>query len=384
MTNAKKKQVSPGGPPPEFRERLDRAVSALVERLPADVPLEVFHSCVEGLCGHEAEVVEALGRVRSSDVLDFLYQLQPNLTDKVSAKALRKAVYRLEQAGLADAAGPRPRGASMLKPSSERSVRGYLGPFDASGSRMGLLAVPSRLSGYDTGVFLLNQAEGLRDFHALRLTSGELNRMVRDLAGPESDGLIDVPPEQVRYVLDEAKDRSGRMGRPLPGDSEVFLPIAAGVPVPARPLIYAWVSPDELPDREALEAETSGLLNHRLLEGLLVTEEMAPYLDRLEDSDGSVLILTDRQKAERREALLGRIGEDVFQPGRLHVLIRCLEETALLLWRIDEIHPARLALSAAVDLAQPTGRVGDHPFIREIVGRSYGMWRTRIETGSGA
>ena len=372
MTRRKRKR-SIKDIPPEILDRVERTAAGLLEYQPGGELAEDFASACQGLAGYETAVIEALARSRSVAALNLLHRLAPTLADKALAKAARRAIYSLEQAGLEADPEVRVKRTSILQAPPERRASGYLSPYDPGLVRVGVLALPSVGSGFDVGFFLLGQADGLRSFKALNTSGGGLRRMLKNMGGPDTELLIEVPPGHARLVLSEAAARAQQLGRPGFESYEDFRPLAGSVPMPRQPAVYDFLSAARTADLIDFEVSLRDLLDQPLLSGFIISSELEPYLVRLREVEDSVLILSPAQKEERRQAILEQAGREIFGNERKAALKRALEETAFLFWKTGEQDSAALVLSAALDLDREAGPLSPYHFIRAVVRHSFDL-----------
>ncbi|MEW5725387.1 MAG: hypothetical protein AB1896_19905, partial [Thermodesulfobacteriota bacterium] len=327
----------------EAKERLERAAAAFREGLPSDDPAGLFEAQRLGLAGLETELIETLSRTRTGDMLNFLHQLHLEIEDKALQKAIKKAMYRLEQAGLTVEERYRRKEAPLLKAPEPKPHKGYLGWFDTSGTRMCIFALPNPLGGYDAAVFLDNLADGLVDFQVYSPSAGELRRLLKSfLEDQEAGPLVEVPPEAARFTLAQAAAKAGRLGWRPPDEYNTFTRQASVVPLPEKPFIYNQVTEEEAAGVD-LEKWAGPLLGHDLLDGFLLIPELDPVLAKMGEVDDSVLVLTDLQKAERRVDLVAQAAREIFTPERRRAFKGAFEDSAFLLWVSGEKDLARAA-----------------------------------------
>ena len=223
------------------------------------------------------------------------------------------------------------------------------------------------------GAFTLRQSQGLLAFDLYVLTEGQLKRFLRNATAVSRETLTEVGPRHTRFVLAEAAARSRQLSRPVSEDYQEFVAHAGAEPVPETPAIFEVMDPAAFKTRGQPAALSAALLDHAFLADWLLGEELKPYLARLEEIETSVLVLTEAQKAARRETVFELTVRELFPMERRRDVRRCLEETALLLWRIGEKSLAESAMFLAQDLGEePRSELAPRPdFIQELVRRSF-------------
>jgi len=361
----KKKKKGQDKVPADLRTHLDRIAAELAGRLPTDEPAALFEDAADS-AGYRAELIDALARLHSKPALDFLYQLVAALTDKSLIKSARRAIYRLEQKGLRADERFRAGSGSIIKPPPPRQAIGYLGEYDESGMRIGILALPAPSSGYHAALFM-DAYEGLADFYVWPLSGGELRRLIKEMSDQSQYGLLEVRPGHVRLVLAEAATRSQRLGRAWPEEYPDFLTRLHTVPLPERPAIYDYLDEDDLADRIDLKTGISDLLSNPMTYGLIYPDELATCLTKLEELNDSLLILSESQKNDRREVILDQAALDLFGEERRARLKRQLEEIALWMWLSDRAELAEAAVAVVLDLDRESDPVKPSAFPRILL-----------------
>lgn len=366
MSKSNRKR-SATGPDPESRERLAKAAEELLDRLPVEDPGSVFESVSRTVPGLEEELIDLLAGWPSPNIPAFLMNLATLPLSKKVLKGVRRALYRLEQAGFIDSEEARPKGASILRKPEERVPTAYLSGYDPDGARMGLLAVPAVAGGYDTALFVVHDREGLTEFLGMHLTGGSVRRMLRDLGQEFVAPPVAMPPGVVRFLLNEAAALSRQLKRLVPEDYDEFAGLAAVVAPMAGPVIYRFLKADEVMERVNLAERGPLLLAHETMLSLLFYDEVIPYLEQMKEAESSVLVLTDDQKEERHLAIVDKAAREIVTGDRKGFFKHQLEEVALYLWQSGEAELAETALAAALDLDRVAPPEADYSFAREAV-----------------
>jgi len=373
----RKKQKKLGQVSSEESTRLNQVVRELIERLPGDDPLDLFESATGDRQEDKFFIFEILAGYRSPEVLAFLHRLAPTLKEKVLAKAAKRTIYRLEQSGLRAAEEVKPARKSMLRPLSAKRTESYVSAYQDYENRTSLMALPAPGGGFNAGLFLISQSEGLLDIKTMYMSGGELNRMVRlfDQFGK----MLEVPAGHGRFILTEAAAMTRDLGRELPKEYEEFITLTGQPPLPDRPAVYDYLTPDETMAATSLERVADELLDHELFTGFVLVDELASYFQQMDEVEDSKLILSEIQKEERRKALFEQAGARIFDGPKRTVLKRQLEETALLLWQANEKILAEAALVTAMDLDREPSPLRPHYFTQALLRRSIDLIYDRVD-----
>jgi hypothetical protein len=142
-----------------------------------------------------------------------------------------------------------------------------------------------------------------------------------------------------------------------------------------RPLVYEEVSRFEIKMRPELLERSVDLFEEPEIENwLLGYREVQKYATELRRAAESRLVLSPESEEQRTERVLGQAIRDLFAGPLRKGLQRRLEETGYIFLRTDRPQAAKLAVAAAVEIADTDPVVlSRHPFVRLFVQRSIGM-----------
>ena len=356
---------------PEMRARIEEAAMSLSQKLPTDNPMALFKDVTDGLGGYEPDVIDCLAGEKKVEVINYLLQLKEDLKDKTVLKAIRKAIYRLEQAGIEPEPGLKSRGRSVFRPPEPRPSLGYISVYDRPDFRYGMLCVPAQFKGLDVCSFVISQSQGFKEYDSYHMTESALKGFVRNLTRNEENLLYEVPPEHIRFILQEAATRTFDLGLPIPPDYEEFQLLSQTIPLPNEHLVYSMIDTAQLAAKVSLKNMASKLLEHQLLASWILIEELQPYYPKFAEIENTVLVLNETQKAAQRMAVYEQAEKELFTPEQTVFLKRRLEETALLFLGEGEVDLAEGALALGMDLDDEAGSLRRPIFIQTLVARSF-------------
>ncbi|HEY8514446.1 MAG TPA: hypothetical protein VIS07_02920 [Candidatus Binatia bacterium] len=319
----------------------------------------------------EAEVVELLGASDEPAAGERLSALTSRTTNKNVKRAIKRALYRLEQRGLwrAPEAPPPPPASALLGP-SEDEPEAWATAIDPSGSRLVWMARRTA-QGMASLSAVVNDVQGLLEFYAGATTRKMLRQTQRDLSERSGVALIEIPWQHADALLMRALERATDRSR----DAEVRR--ARDEIVPHPPASPPPPPVDALLDRAAAAADPNALkeslaaLREKELGGWLLPRDwVEPALTRIEDAQTSVLVISPQQREERLRAELERATQEVLDDAERRALFaERLDESAYLLARRGRMDLAR-ALVAAAEAARAGRPIAEIPVLAEIARRS--------------
>lgn len=358
---------------PEMKNKIEEAADNLLQKLPTDDPVELFETATEELGGFETEFIAHLADEKRVEVINYLLQLKEGLKDKAVLKMIRKAVYRLEQAGIEPDTSFKNRGRSLFKPPAKRPALGYISLYDPPDIRYGLLCIPAQPRGINVCSFVISQSQGFNECDSFHLTESALKQFVKNLSGREERLLFEVPPEHIRFILQEAASRTFDLGRTVPTEYEEFLRLGQAVPLPEEQIVYNMIETDELAGKVNLKNMAARLLEHKFLANWILVDELEPYYQKFREIENSLLVLNEAQKAEQRMAVYEKAEKEIFNPEMTAVLKRRLEETALIFLVEGEVDFAEGALALGMNLSEEVSLLRRPVFIQTLVARSFDL-----------
>jgi hypothetical protein len=356
---------------PEMRASIEEAAAILLQKLPTDNPTALFENVTDGLGGYEPDLIDRLAGEKKVEVINYLLQLKEALKDKAVLKIIRKAIFRLEQAGIEPEASLKSPGRSLFRPPEPRPSLGYISVYDHPDFRYGMLCVPGQLKGLNVCSFVISQSQGFKECDSYHMTESALKGFVQKLTSQEENLLYEVPPEHIRFILQEAAARTFDLGLLIPPDYEEFQHLSQTISLPNEHMVYSMIDTAQLADRVHLKNMASRLLEHQVLASWVLVEELQPYYRKFSEIENSVLILNEAQKTEQRMAVYEQAEKELFTPEQTAFLKRRLEETALLFLGEGEVELAEGALALGMDLGGEAGSLRRPIFIQALVARSF-------------
>jgi hypothetical protein len=308
---------------------------------------------------------------------------------KLVQKAVKRMVFRMRQKGID------PRGIELktpdqplFKPAEKEDALAFMGPIDAQGARPIFVALPLTPQGFEVGIGVVSDEQGLLHFLSGAYSKKNMTVMKRQfLEGSEDAVFVEATPAHAARVLEMAYSA----GRESPNEAtEAYASF--------RTLLLSQVSPLDHPAihdyRSAIESGGSGqglihsqiekLLEHPLLKTWAIDpDHLKPLLEEIAQLQGSPLILSTAQQANRVRELERQWAKTQFADARKTLFRQRFEEMAYVFLKRQEMEFARLSLIAAEDVAHHAGTSMDETVLDFLLERSLkGLLKARRESNA--
>ncbi len=316
--------------------------------------------------------VEQLIAQRNEDGAVRLLELSAN-KDKAVAKAARRGLYLLKQAGIeppaSQAAAPRAEPADT-KPQIAREA--LITSPDGNGSQM-LLFVQEGSFGASPWLitFLVNYATGLRDLGASKLSRREINESFEEMRSKPGRILVEAPIDYARWLLQEAVERNRHESIPIPqGYSEDLKRVGMSEKKFEEPLIYDYLDAEAVKADQSFSHEPDKLFESELFKSWLINlRVIAPWMDKFVEAHQTTIALDEAQLKVRGEKVIDEAADSLLQGSGAATYRRLLEEAALALYLGGQEELARQAFYHALSLVKGQ-EPHALPFLRVLTSRS--------------
>jgi len=247
--------------------------------------------------------------------------------DRATRKEIRRALYRLDQAGVhAPAAPPAAGGAttSVLGP----MIEAWTSAVDGRGDRLAWLVREQPSGGLVLVAAEINEPLGLRDLRALEPTRKQLRTMRQRFQTDAALTLVPADWRAVDALVVEAQDRLETPDRKL-DYRRMRSRITSQPPAAATELVSSRVHEPDDEERARLTAESSALLAEPELRTWWPRpEEAAPVLAEIRAIRESPLVVSQAQQEDRLKEVLTRASRSLYPAA---VVARRLQATAFVL-----------------------------------------------------
>jgi hypothetical protein len=333
---------------------------------PGSVPL--LRRCLHGRPDWAIAAAEALASVASRTAADALAEAERPGPPKVVRTALRRALYRLRQAGVTPTPEPP---AAKPAPVAPVPTEAWVSAVDGTGSR-GCWIVFEGPSGECTLLTaVLNDVTGILDVAGGPIAKKRLGERLRALREESPLPWVEAPPGWAVRLFAEASRLHAAAGTPVPAELTRWQPLLDRGEAVGPPPIYGRIPSETVADDPAPLEASARLLDVPELAGwfldpLSVQGEAVELLQAKE----SRLVVSDQVKTERHAALIDRTAESHFGADARRLWQRRLEEQAFVLDATARPAEARQAVAVARALADPDYAPRRIPFVRALVERS--------------
>jgi hypothetical protein len=348
----------------------EAALKALVAGKPGEALPLLEMAAQQGSLALASKAMDALAALRTQDAADALANLGADRSDAPRAKEARRALHKLNLAGIKAVALVPP----VFENGPDRVWACMASPVDGSGTRTVTVVRENRFDTLNMAVFFVNEKNGVIDAQgAIPCSMSVWKHYLADAAASEMK-LIPVELAFCQTQLELAAARNERSKTPLPERYYYLSQLVSGPSeLRERP---AQLDPEAIKANPDLIAKSSALFQLPEFRTWLFTfEEVRPYVlkviaeaRRQQNSERkSDMPVLDLNEVQREGAMVAATMNGLFDGARRSTFQERLEYTADLLWRSDRLEEAQWAMAAALALApESTLPIEQHPFLREV------------------
>jgi hypothetical protein len=340
----------------------------LLVRTHGEAALPVLRRCLDARPEWAIAAAEALAALPRPEAAATLATAEAATPSKAVRTAVRRALYRLRQAGVTPPA-PVPRPAAA--PPRPMLRQAWISAVDGTGSRGCWLVLEGPFGERTLLSGVLNDVAGVLDFTSGPIAKKRLDERIRQIRGESPLPWVEVPPGWALQLFGEASRASRAAGRTLPGELARWLDTLGSAEPPETPPIHAGFPPGEVTADPAVLEGSGDLLALSEMAGWFL-DPAAVQSEALEllQAKESRLVVSDQVKEERRAALVDRLIETHLGPEARRLWQRRLEEQSWVLLETGRRVEARQALAVALALADAERAAQRIPFVRALVERS--------------
>jgi hypothetical protein len=285
-------------------------------------------------------------------------------------RVAKRALYRLAQSGITP---PAPETRPIVERRPERAVRGWLSGVDGTGTRAAWILFESGYGELMLCSLLLSDTTGIADVAGDRITKRRLEAELASLRANQKLPWVEMDPAEITVRVADALALHAAQGSSPPAAFGRWQRFFEGME--ARPALEAG------PPDEALAERARELLELPELMGWFVDpEKIQGDAVRLMEARESRLVLSDQQKAEREDSLIGDVTDREVPPTERRLWARRLEEMAIIFDRTGRQEPAAMARASEANLLDLDREARRVPFARALTQRGL---EVAVEIASG-
>ena len=325
-------------------------------------------------------VVYVLGRIRDAAAVEALKSLEGRPGSKEIRREVRRSLFKLAQGGLGSAEPEAPQaeegGANF---SLAPEINGYLSSVTGGGSRMVMLTRPQPGGGLMVMQAAVNDRRGLERLGGNVIRRKELRQMMDDMKGALGVSMTPVPWEYADWLVHEAYQKVTES----PGEGVGDYPRLRTHLTAARPAQRSHPIFD-LVDAAGIDSTTLSETSEKLLEEpelhtwFVEKDLLEPYLERLEETERSRIVLNAMQKEERFRNIVREAVQGIFLGAETAPAFeQRFEDAALHLHVSGQEEQARVVLGVALAIRRgDLGSLGV-PLLEGLVMRSISLHKTQ-------
>jgi len=357
---------------PEARARLESQVAGLVGALETGAELPILQEQVTAdpqAPGWDAHLMAALGALSHPAIPLLLAALFGEARDKARRKALKKTLHRLKTRGVAFSDDLLPREEASFGAPRPGAAKVFVSPIFGVGESYVILEGPPEILGGNFLVARVSDQEGFRECVLLTLKRGQQAEFWDRFREQGLDHWFSPPPAYAVRLLEEAYARPAGPGavqyRAL--REKIFRHWGRASAAPDLDRELPAPAPGEAPRLlEHCRQLALDPLFHSWMPG---PEEIAPWLDKLQEVQDSTLVLSDQQKQVRTDGVLDEATRALYPFETRSDWGRRLLTTAYYLHLAGREEDSRAVRAAAADLAapEPSALTGENALLKSLV-----------------
>ena len=333
------------------------------------------------------DALRALAKRHGAASLPLLERLADAASDKAHRRAVRRALYRLEQAGLRP---PRAAAAAPARPvvtrAAEHPVRAWLSGIDGSGSRAAWILFEGGLGGgLRLCSLILNDEAGIMDAAGGPIARKRLEAELRGLRESQKLPWVEVDGRRACALVADALALHERLGTVPPPEFARWRRLFAAAP-PLQGEVKPQASRTDTKEKLTADMPSPVAATSNLLEAsatlLDLPELMGWFIDPARVQHEALamlqvresrLVVSDQIKAEREASIVDGVVEAQFPDAARRRWAARLREMAEIFRITGRLEPAAMAEQTAAALADAARPATAIPFARALAARGIEM-----------
>ncbi len=322
--------------------------------------------------GVEERIAERLAHLPREAAARVLLLMIKVTEDKKVRKTIRRSLYRLKSKGIPVEETDTGRGPSVLRPLQTEPPKGFGTGFDLHGERLLMLVIPHAGRGWTVMHGVVGDTRGLMNFVGEDMSRKEFKDFFYRFREKIPFTLVEMEASYVGFLFFRAYRLTlEKKETPPQDDLRLKGEVERVRKEYDRPLIYSFVSSEEISTNERWLSRGGELLKEDLFAAWGIEEDRArPYAEAIRDAQESKLFLSQDQKQARIQEIYLNALAEIFSDDLRSVFKRRLEETAYIFHQQGKEEETMASLAAAIDLEKPLNPISPNPFLFQLVVRS--------------
>jgi len=310
--------------------------------------------------------------LESAESVDLVLAVMEAFDHRDVSKSAKKALYKLKQKGFAAADhGSGEEASFRVLRTGDGEPEAYIGLFDGLGNRPLFIAVPQFPTGVDVGLGIINDETGIVEFFFGRYSKKRMKEF-REIFFQQVGEMMQTSVPHAGTLLEKAYAQNEDL--PSAG-AEGYLQLRSwlldNVALLDRSPIYDLLSREDIAGEMFTASRARKLLDHEfLLSWMIEPEDLKSLVEEIIKAEESPLFISEDQKSNRIREIKEKGIRELYPESKRLVMKGRLEETAYLLFKKGEEEYARLALAAALSLAEADTAFSVNPFLEVFVERN--------------
>jgi hypothetical protein len=292
-------------------------------------------------------------------------------SDKAVAKAARRGLYLLKQAGIEIPKSDSPTTTTAAATPAPAN-KAYLTSPDGNGSQMLLFVQDDQWGGSPWLItFLVSYGSGLKDLGASKLSRKEIAESLDELRSRPGRLLVEADVDYARWLLQQAVEINRRESISIPqGYSDDLKRVGLPQRTFDAPLIYDLIDIGQVREDATIDRDPEKLFGIEIFKTWLINlRVMDPWVEKYMAAFDTKLALDESQLKQRGDAVIDEAADTVLADEGAPIYRRLLEEAALVLFMSGDQGAARQALYHATSL-ENVERPHSNPFLRALTERT--------------
>jgi hypothetical protein len=325
--------------------------------------------------------VELLGEQATEESAAELRRLEASplaKSDKTLKRAIRRALYRLAQRGVASARTESAPATPAAPLQHSTDAEGFVSPIDPSGDRLFWIVKPKSGGGIWHMSTVVNEPGGLRESVLAETTRKGLRTLRDELGKRHGLRMVEVDARYVDWITSEGFERAQKRPEGVPESAKGFaaqrLQLFPFTATPAVSPIESVFDAAETRADASLLAKAVQLFETDLRFWLMPPTEIAAAMERVKAMRDSPIVLDRLQQQSRIEEIAQDAVVEAFAGDRQASWRRRLEEMALVLAKLGKREEGRALYATALALAASENGGHGIPFCETLVRRTLSLF----------